>query len=582
MTLGPDREPGSAHRRFLRPRLVLFVAGACAITLVAAVVAAARPASSLGPQLACSDVAISVGLRFNGDYGPVLPAPDAYGTLMQQNMGNGAAVGDYDGDGYLDVLLLGQAGHQTKLFHNEAAPGGGRRFTDVTDGAGLGGITSNARVAQFVDLSGNGRPDIVIAADYVPDGPGGPSQILRNDGDGTFTDVTAGSGFDPTGYIVGGLTFADYDGTGRQSIYLSYWTEELAGDPARTVVRGAFPGQNRLYQNLGDYQFKDVTYGAGIGEYHADSFTAVFTDFTGDALPDIYQANDHRADRFYQNVGGGRFKDAGYAAGLTRAGNSMGVATTVGPDGGLRLYVTNITDPSGLFGSNLGNTFMTYERKPDGIRFSNVAAQYGVLDTAWGWGTSFVDMNLDGAPDLYAVQGMRAFVGTGSAHLANATSTLFLGDVAGGKFSVAKDTGCDLPGDQRALVVFDYDRDGSPDLLITQVAGPTLLLQNHTSGKHWLTVAPEGVDDAGIGARVTVTAGGRTMTQVLLAGGSYLAGPPREAYFGLDAAPIGRECSDRLGERHDHRAGRRPRGSSPSGVAPMNRISRPWGAARRR
>jgi hypothetical protein len=526
----------TAGRRFLRPLVILFVAGACAIGLVAAVVATSRP--TLGPHLACADVATSVGLGFTGDYGPVLPAPDRYGTLMQENMGNGAAVGDYDGDGYLDVLLLGQAGHQTRLFHNDPVSGGGRRFTDVTDAAGLSGVTSNARVAQFVDLSGSGRPDLVIAADHMPGGPGGPSQILRNNGDGTFTDVTAGSGFDPTGYIVGGMTFADHDGTGRQSIYLSYWTEELAGDPARQVVKGAFPGQNRLYQNLGDYRFKDVTYESGIGEYHADSFTAVFADFTGDLQPDIFQANDHRPDRFYQNIGGGRFKDSGEAVGLTRAGNSMGVATAVGPDGGLQLYVTNITDPSGLHGSNVGNTFFVSEQGANGIRFRNVAAQYGILDTAWGWGTAFVDMNLDGAADLYAVQGMQAFVGDDSEHLAKATSTLFLGDAAGTGFSVAKDTGCDLPGDQRALVVFDYDRDGSPDLLITQVARPTVLLENYTSEKHSLTVAPEGPGDAGIGARVSVTAGGRTTTQIVLAGGSYLAGPPREVYFGLDAAPI--------------------------------------------
>src|SRR6478609_1065151 len=339
-TRGPMQRHGVT-----RPLLaVLLVACAGALVLVGAVVATARPTPTLGPQLACADVASSVGLEFTGDYGPVLPAPDAYGTLMEQNMGNGAAVGDYDGDGFLDVLLLGQAGHGTKLFHNDPAPGGGRRFTDVTDAAGLGGVTSNARVAQFVDLSGRGRPDLVIAADYMPGGPGGPSQILRNDGDGTFTDVTAGSGFDPEGYIVGGMTFADYDGTGRQSIYLSYWTEELAGDPARQTLKGAFPGQNRLYRNLGDYHFEDVTYASGIGEYHADSFTAVFADFTGDALPDLYQANDHRPDRFYENQGGGTFRDTGYEAGLTRAGNSMGVATTVDPGGMLQLYVTNITD----------------------------------------------------------------------------------------------------------------------------------------------------------------------------------------------------------------------------------------------
>jgi hypothetical protein len=531
--LAPVGRPGA--RRFVGPRALLIVACAAAVSLGAVLAATTLQTSTLGPQLACADVASSVGLNFTGSYGPVFPALDDYGTLMQQNMGNGAAVGDYNGDGYLDVLLLGQAGQHTKLFRNDPAPGGGRRFTDVTDAAGLGGVTSNARVAQFVDLSGSGRPDIVIAADYMPGGPGGPSQIFRNNGNGTFTDVTAGSGFDPTGYIVGGMTFADYDRSGRQSIYLSYWTDEAAADPGRTEVQGAFPGHNRLYQNLGAYKFKDVTDALGTEPYHADSFTAVFADFTGDGLPDIYQANDHRPDRFYQNVGGGLFKDPGYADGLTRAGNSMGVATTVGPDGGLQLFVTNITDPSGLYGSNLGNTFMMNNQDSSGIHFRNAVAQYGIVDTAWGWGTSFVDMNLDGAPDLYAVQGMHAFVGNSSAHLANATSTLFLND-GSGHFSDAKTSGCDVPGDQRALVVFDYNRDGSPDLLITQVNGPTLLLQNYTSGKHWLTVAPEGPGDAGINARVTVTAGGRTTTQILLAGGSYLAGPPREAYFGLDSA----------------------------------------------
>ena len=95
------------------------------------------------------------------------------------------------------------------------------------------------------------------------------------------------------------------------------------------------------------------------------------------------------------------------------------------------------------------NTFFMNERDPNGLRFRNVAAQYGVLDTAWGWGTAFVDMNLDGVSDLYAVQGMRAFVGDDSEHLAKATSTLFLGDAAGTGFTVAKDTGCDQAGDDR-------------------------------------------------------------------------------------------------------------------------------------
>jgi hypothetical protein len=462
---------------------------------------------------------------------------NAYGGVMQANMGNGAAVGDYNGDGFLDVLLLGQAGRHTKLFRNDPGPNGTRHFTDVTDQAGLGNVTSNARVAQFVDLAGTGRPDIVIASDWSAGAPGGPSQIFRNNGDGTFTDVTAGSGFDPSGYLVGGMAFADYDGSGRPSIYLSYWTDELgAGSPATDIVQGTWPGHNRLYRNLGNYHFQDVTDQAFGGEYHADSFTAVFAPFTSSGRPDIYQANDHRPDRFYRNNGDGTFTDTSAASGLSRKGNSMGVATSIRPDGGLQLFITNITDPSGLFGSNLGNTLMSGSQDSQGIHFTDSAAQAGVLDTAWGWGSSFVDMNGDGAPDLYTVQGMHQFVGDQSAHLANATSTLFLGDPTGRHFTPATDSSCDVPGDQRSLVVFDYDRDGAPDLLVTQVNGPTLLLHNNTTGRHWLTVAPTGPGDPGIDARITVRAGGHSTTQLLLAGGSYLAGPPREAYFGLGVA----------------------------------------------
>jgi len=526
-----------AARRVLRPRVLLPTSAVLAAGLVAAVAVTAKPPPTRGPNLGCADVAATSGLNFSGEYGPVFPALDAMGAMMQRDMGNGAAVGDYNGDGYLDVVLLGQAGRHTKLYRNDPGVGNGRHFSDVTNAAGLGAVTSNARVAQFLDLTGSGRPDLVIAADYMPGGPAGPSQIFRNNGDGTFTDVTAGSGFDPTGYIVGGMTFADYDGSGRASIWLSYWTQELAGDPGLMRIQGAFPGHNRLYENLGDYHFKDVTESLGISEYHADSFTAVFADFTGDGLPDIYQANDHRTDRFYRNMGGGQFRDDTTAVGLTRAGNSMGVATTVGSGGRLDLYVTNITDPGGTFGTNQGNTFMMSSQDAGGtLHFTDEAASHGIVDTAWGWGTQFVDMHGDGAPDIYAVQGMREFVGNGSVHLENATSSLFLNDGSGLTFKRSDAPGCQVPGDQRALVVFDFNRDGSPDLLISQVAGPPILLENLISGRNWLTVAATGPADAGINARITVTAGGRSQTQIILAGGSYLAGPPREAYFGLGGA----------------------------------------------
>ena len=478
------------------------------------------------------DVALPTGLTFRGEYGAVYTTHDEMGTLMQRNMGNGAAVGDYDGDGYLDVFLGGQAGRESRLFRNVRGVDGGRAFEDVTRAAGLD-IRGNVRVAQFVDL-GSGRPDLVVATDYVPDLGGEPSRIFRNEGDGTFADVTAGSGFDPTGYIVGGMTFGDFDGSGRQSIYLSYWTQELAGDPALMRVQGAFPGMNRLYRNLGGYKFEDVTVDAGLGETRADSFTAIFADFTGDHRPDLYQASDHRPDRFFVNEGG-HFVDRSEESGtLARAGNSMGVAAAdLTGSGGLDLYITQITDPGRRFGSNTGNTLMVSRPAGKSTTFADEAGSRGILDTAWGWGTAFVDANLDGALDIFAVQGMREFVSGDSTHIEHATSMLFMNDGTGMSFTPATGIGCDLKGDQRALVVFDYNRDGAPDFLVTQVDQPTLLLENRILGPHWLTVALSGPGDRAIGARVAVTAAGRTTHQVMLAGGSYLAGPPRELYFGL-------------------------------------------------
>src|SRR5262245_40331161 len=108
------------------------VAIAIAVTGLASVAALAATVGSAGPPPMCVVVALPVGLDLPGARGPWVPALTAYGTLRQQTMGNGAAVGDIDGDGFLDVLLLGQAGHHTRLFHNVPAPDGGRRFTDVT------------------------------------------------------------------------------------------------------------------------------------------------------------------------------------------------------------------------------------------------------------------------------------------------------------------------------------------------------------------------------------------------------------------------------------------------------------------
>lgn len=517
---------------------VIVLIGATATAVSGAVVP--PPPVSAG-SLLCRSVAVERGLDFRGAYGPTPSAGSPMAAMMLRNMGNGAAVADIDGSGRLSVLMLGQIGHANRLFRPEPRPDGTIRYEDVTEAAGLGD-EAGSRVAAFADLDGDGHLDLVTVNDWDGEAAGSPSSVYRNRGDGTFEDVTDGSGFDPVGYLVGGLSLADYDRDGRLDLYISYWTMELGGDPSRPeVVRGLFPAHNRLYRNLGDFRFADVTREAGLGQLNADSFSTVFADFTADGWPDLYVAVDHRADLFYVNERG-TFRQISREVGVEHVGNDMGVAVAdLESDGWLDLYVTNITDPNGEFGNGRGNTMLVGEPGPDGRPvYADRAVELGVDDTGWGWGTAFTDLDLDGQLDLFAAQGMQEFIAQRSPELADGRARVFLG--RGGRDLVpALDNGCDVPGDQRAVVPFDADRDGDPDLLVTQVAYHALLLENQslddpTRTVHGLTVDLSRAGAQAAGARVTVEVRGRRTTQVALYGGSYLAGMPLELYFGLGEA----------------------------------------------
>lgn len=487
----------------------------------------------------CRNVAAERGLTFRGAYGTTPFATEPMAAMMLRNMGNGAAVADVVGDGRLSVLLLGQLGHANRLFRNQLTAAGETEFIDVTEAAGLSN-KGGSRAAAFADLDNDGDPDLIVMHDWDGGELGSPSKLFRNNGDGTFSDVTEGSGFAPVGYLVGGLSLADYNRDGRLDIYVSYWTMELGGDPGREqmAIKGRFAGQNRLYENLGAFRFEDVTDEVHLGQMTRDSFTSIFADFTGDGWADLYVAVDHREDLFFENTGGA-FRLASEEHGVGHIGNDMGVAVAdLGSDGTLDLYVTNITDPNDQFGTGSGNTLLVGQRTADGsVAYTDDAEAMGVTDTGWGWGTAFTDMNLDGRLDLYAVQGMQEFIAQQSPELRNQKARLFLGR-ADGSFELAQGTGCDIPGDQRSVVPLDYDRDGAPDLLVTQMAYSTVLLENGTADRHWLTVDLSRAGAQAAGARVTVTAGGRATTQVALYGGSYLAGMPMELYFGLGDATV--------------------------------------------
>jgi hypothetical protein len=474
------------------------------------------------------EVALARNIDFVGTTGDTFEGVEGSPGFLQRNMGQGAAVGDYDGDGDLDVYLLGFLDRANVLLRNDLDLGTAS-FTDVTADAGVGGL-GMSRVAHFVDLDNDGDLDLIVLNDNDAAGAYPPSTLYRNDA-GVFTDVTTGSGFEPLGYLRMGMSLADYDLDGLLDVYVTVWPMYGPEGPARML------GENRFYRNLGNFTFEDVTDAVGLGGLGRDSFTAIFHDLDEDGRPDIHVAIDHSSDETYLNTGSG-FDRVTEDVGTTHTGNDMGAnCADLDDDGDLDLYSTNITGPN--FGTTQGNCLYVSDLASGGaLSFSEQAFTFEIEDTFWGWGVEFIDPDNDGDLDIFAVSGFDEFVITifGPSHALASTQSVLFTNEGGGTFTRSL-VGAD--DDSRGLIAFDYDRDGDEDLLVTNVNQPVRLYENQTPGQgHWLDVAVEQTrgNRGGIGVTVFATIGGVTKRREILAGESYLAGTPAEAHFGLGAA----------------------------------------------
>jgi hypothetical protein len=482
------------------------------------------------------DVAPSVGLDFSGSVGPLFPELTVLDhQLMQRNMGNGAAVGDYDDDGDLDVYLLAQVGLENRLYRNTLDLGT-KGFEDVTSLTPAVADLGFSRVAFFADLDDDGDLDLLLINDDNGTPEVSPSKILRNDGAGTFTDATPGSGFRPVGYLRAGAALADSDLDGLLDVYVTNWGFGTSGGTD-------FPGSNRLYRNIGAFRFEDITASVHPDAPTTNSFSAIFKDFDGDLVPDLFVAVDGESDEFFWNRAG-LLQEATEDVGANHIGNDMGIACAdFDDDGDLDMYTTNIHDPSGVLGRfPFTNAFYVNQLDATGaVEFRDEAVDRGVEDTYWGWGVEFVDVENDRDLDIVAVTGFDDWIE--SSHLPNplfqTPSVLFVNDGTG-QFTRFLGTDLDNPDDSRALIAFDYDRDGDQDLLIANLEQPVRLLENVSENPgHWLDVALR-PDSKAIGAIVFATIGGQTLRRDVIAGRSYLAGTPSEVHFGLgDAVEVG-------------------------------------------
>jgi hypothetical protein len=483
-----------------------------------------------------------------------------------ESLGGGVALLDYDGDDLLDIFLTGGglytgadkktiAGLPCKLYKNL----GGNKFRDVTAEVGLDKLTGGAswfynHGAAVADYDRDGWPDLLVTGwgrlalfHNVPVDVNDPTKGRR------FEDVTAAAGLDKDVTWATSAAFGDLDGDGWPDLYVCQyvnWTfanNPRCGDGKRPDVcpPKRFDGlPHKVYRNTGDgHRFVDVSATAGLvapGRNSSKGLGVLLVDLDGDGKPDIYVANDTVSKFLYLNhsrPGNIRLKEIGLVSGAAlddngNANGSMGVdAADYDGSGKPSLWVTNYEhELHGLYRNETRSDQVAF-------RFFTTLAGLAAMGQKYvGWGTGFLDVDLDGWEDLFVANGhvMRYhhFDGT-----LRKQPPMLHGNL-GGKFTDL--TGClgsygrkNYLG--RGVAFGDLDNDGRTDLVICHTNEPVAILRGIGGvGRRWLGVQLVGKEQADVvGTKVELQVGERTLTRFAKGGGSYLSSNDRRLLFGL-------------------------------------------------
>jgi tetratricopeptide (TPR) repeat protein len=495
--------------------------------------------------IAFRDDAESAGLGFTYHNG------ESPQHQIPETIGGGVAVLDSDGDGWLDVYLVQggpfppQPGRDEpedgdRLFRNQ----GDGTFAEVTAASGIARIGRGyAFGATAGDYDNDGRPDLFITR-Y------GSYTLLRNQGDGRFTDVTERSGLGGARDWPTSAAFADLDGDGDLDLYVCHylaWDTEhptLCPDPHApkrhvSCLPLGFPARSdHLFRNDGG-RFVDVTVQAGIVDRDGRGLGVVAADLDDDNRIDLFVANDMTANYLFHNLGNLRFEDIAHPAGVAcnaAGGYQAGMGVACGDldgDGRPDLAVTNFFGESTTFFHNLGHGLFADATTAVGLK----APSRFLL----GFGITFLDADNDGCLDLATANGhihdLRPKVPYAM------TAQLLAGDFKGRLTDVSQQSGAvwSVPRIGRGLASADLDNDGRVDLLLVAQNSPLAYFHNRSEAAgHFVTFRLEGTasNHDAIGARVTVTASGRRQTAWRLGGGSYASSGDPRLHFGLGPAPI--------------------------------------------
>jgi len=498
-------------------------------------IARASVAAVAGPIF---DVKLLRGLDFTLQNSPT---PQKY---LIETMPGGVALFDYNNDGLLDIFLV-NGGRVTSPMQlpekfDRASPRYWNRlyrqnkdgsFTDVTESAGLAkaGAGNYGMGVAVGDYDNDGFPDLFVTS-Y------GRNVLYHNNGDGTFTDVTAKAGVAGGGWSVS-AGFFDFDNDGHLDLFVTRYMEwdtkhsKTCGGAWRTYCPpGEFPATtNLLYRNRGDGTFEDVSQKSGIAAKKGRALGVAFADYDDDGFTDIFVANDGMQQFLFHNNGNGTFAECALESGasLSADGKPLSGMGTVfqdyDNDGKSDILVTVL--PREIYGlyHNDGSGLFTARSLEAGLGALTAGSS--------GWGVGLEDFDNDGWKDLLVAQ----------SHVLDNVEAIdrslhymeppLLALNRNGRFERA-DSGVTIPVAGRGLAFGDLNNDGWTDAVLTVLGGHPLVLMNRGGKRHWLSITLRGTrsNRDGLGARVCVN----RQTRFATTAGSYLSANDKRLHFGLD------------------------------------------------
>jgi enediyne biosynthesis protein E4 len=532
--------------RLMRSRIGPFVVIGMCLAVSAVCVMAQRAGSGAVSIPRMVDITASTRIHFNH-----LASPEK--KYIVESMSGGVALIDYDRDGWPDIYFTNApdvemqlAGKKARsaLFHNNRDG----TFTDVTEKAGVG-YPCWANGAAVGDYNNDSWPDLMVTCF-------GGVVLYRNNGDGTFTDATRQAGLASDTLWAMGAAFGDYDGDGREDLYVSHYAAfDLRDLPAfGSMVNcqyhgikvqcgpAGLPGSpDDLYRNSGDGTFRNVSKESGIrGAQNLLGLTAVWSDLNDDGKPDLFVANDGANNYLLRNDGNGRFTEVGFQAGVALDENGKALANM-----GLALGDYLHTGRFSIAISHFSEQYLQLFRNDGKLSFTDVSNISRVARPTMyyvGWGDAFFDPDNDGWPDLIMTNG-HVYPQVDQANIGvkfREPTQLFLNG-RDGTFQDASDKAGEalkVPRVGRGLAVGDLFNDGLQEVVIENLEGEPVILQPRSGPRnHWIGFELSGArDKAALNAKVKVTAGGFTQTDEVRSGGSYLSQNDLRLHFGLGDA----------------------------------------------